>query len=89
MIEMRQKTIRLIENIHNKGIFGPCACGGEVLYYTDKGVRCSTCGKLYGIWTDRRNSLIQRTKDLIDKTQTFNNEDDNHDKEIVWKTIEN
>lgn len=87
MIIMRQKTIRLIENIHNKGIFGSCACGGEVLYYTDKGVRCSTCGKLYGVWTDKRNSLIQRTKDLIEKTQTFNHEGDESDKEIVWKTI--
>jgi hypothetical protein len=65
----RRKTIRLIESIHSKGIFGPCSCGGEVLYYTDKGVRCSTCGKLYGVWTEKRHTLVQRAQELIAKSQ--------------------
>ncbi len=82
---MRQKTIRLIDSVHSKGVFGVCACRGEVLYYTDKGVRCSTCGKLYGVWSDNHNSLIKRAKDLIDKTQTTNIE---NDIQIQWNIIE-
>lgn len=85
---MRQKTIRLIENIHSKGVFGSCACGGKVLYYTDKGVRCSTCGKLYGVWMDNQYSLIKRAKDLINETQAVNPENEERDREISWKIIE-
>jgi hypothetical protein len=66
---MRPKTIRIIESIHSKGVFGPCSCGGEVLYYTDKGVRCSTCGKLYGVWANRQMNLIKRAKDLLTHSQ--------------------
>lgn len=71
----RRKTIRLIESIHSKGIFGPCSCGGEVLYYTDKGVRCSTCGKLYGVWTEKKHSLVQRAQELIANSQRVIEED--------------
>ncbi len=62
---MRRKNIRLIESIHGKGVFGPCSCGGEVLYYTDRGVRCSTCGKLYGVWANQGAALIQRARNLL------------------------
>lgn len=47
---MREKKIRIVDSIHSKGVFGPCSCGGEVLYYTDRGVMCETCGKPYGRW---------------------------------------
>jgi hypothetical protein len=62
---MRPKTIRAIESIHSKGVYGPCSCGGEVLYYTDRGVRCSTCGKLYGVWKQRQSALLKRAKGLL------------------------
>jgi len=61
---MRQKSIRLIESIHVKGVFGSCSCGGQVLYYTDRGVRCSTCGKVYGIWGNNGGALINHTNQI-------------------------
>lgn len=85
---MRQKTIRLIESIHNKGIYGNCSCRGEVLYYNDMGVRCSTCGKLYGIWTNKYQSLIQRTNKLINQTQNYDSKDEESDEPITFKKIE-
>lgn len=37
-------------------VFCQCsACGGDVRYYQDGGVRCSICSKLYGIHGDRRD----------------------------------
>jgi len=72
---MRRKTIRLIEAIDSKGVFGRCSCGGEVLYYTDQGVRCSTCGKLYGVWSNRSRALIKRSQELLMQTQKFAYED--------------
>jgi hypothetical protein len=65
MKKMRPKTIRIIESVHSKGVFGPCSCGGEVLYYTDRGVRCSTCGKLYGVWAQKQNVLLKRAKGML------------------------
>ncbi len=67
---MRPKTIRIIESIHSKGVFGPCSCGGEVLYYTDRGVRCSTCGKLYGVWANRPIALLKRAKEILAQEPT-------------------
>ncbi|MCP8321627.1 MAG: hypothetical protein H3Z52_11920 [archaeon] len=58
---MRQKTVRLIQVVKEKGIFGKCSCGGEVLFYSDAGVRCKKCGKLYGTWFQRRKSAIKRS----------------------------
>ncbi len=83
--KMRRKTIRLIESIHSKGVFGPCACGGEVLYYTDQGVRCATCGKLYGVWTNRRQSLIKRAKDLLTQTQQNVSMNDENEKPFEFE----
>ena len=88
MIEMRQKTIRLIESIHGKGVFGHCACGGDVLYYTDKGVRCSACGKLYGIWADKHTSFINRAKLLLEKMQTVSSKTENSDEPIYLESID-
>ena len=88
MIEVRQKTIRLIESIHTKGVFCHCACGGDVLYYTDKGVRCSTCGKLYGVWADKHNLLIKRAKSLLDKTQRITPKTENSDEPIYLESID-
>lgn len=88
MIEMRQKTIRLIESIHTKGVFGPCACGGDVLYYTDKGVRCSTCGKLYGVWADKHTSFIKRAKELLEKTQNIVPKTEDSDEPIYLESID-
>lgn len=30
--------------------YGTCKCGGRVLYYSDLGVRCESCGKLVGVY---------------------------------------
>ncbi len=66
----RPKIQRLVQVIKDRGSFGTCSCGGEVLFYTDSGVKCSTCGKLYGLWYLRRKANKQeeqkkwRTPDL-------------------------
>jgi hypothetical protein len=85
---MRKKTIRLIESIHGKGVFGPCSCGGEVLYYTDKGVRCSTCGKLYGVWSNKSTSLLKRAQELLEKTQKLEKQDGEFVEEPLIKSGE-
>jgi len=36
--------------VKEKGVFGYCDCGHEVYYYSDRGIRCSSCGRLYGTW---------------------------------------
>lgn len=36
------------------GVFGKCSCGAEVLFYSNHGVQCKKCGKLYGVWHFRR-----------------------------------
>jgi hypothetical protein len=38
----------------DKGIFGICNCGGEIMFYSNRGVLCTRCGKLYGTWQYRR-----------------------------------
>jgi hypothetical protein len=40
--------------LSDKGIFGICNCGGEIMFYSNKGVLCTRCGKLYGTWQYRR-----------------------------------
>jgi hypothetical protein len=32
--------------------WGNCGCGGKIVYYTDFGVRCEKCSKLYGTWVE-------------------------------------
>jgi hypothetical protein len=39
--------------IKEKGVFGQCDCGHDVYYYSDRGIRCSSCGTLYGTWKER------------------------------------
>ena len=39
-----------------KGNFGTCSCGGEVLFYSHHGVQCKKCGKLYGVWYFKRKT---------------------------------
>lgn len=85
---MRRKTIRLIESIQSKGVFGPCSCGGEVLYYTDMGVRCATCGKLYGVWTEKRRSLIQRANKLLLQIQESEPKDEKSEESLIFDKID-
>ncbi|MEM1993912.1 MAG: hypothetical protein QXW32_00310 [Nitrososphaerales archaeon] len=40
--------------LNDKGVFGVCSCGGDVMFYSNRGVLCTKCGKLYGIWQYRR-----------------------------------
>lgn len=65
-MKTRAKTIWRIESIPYRGIFCSCSCGGEVLFYSDKGVRCSTCGKLYGIWTNNQQIQVKRSIRILE-----------------------
>jgi hypothetical protein len=47
---VKEKPIVLPE----KGVFGVCRCGGDIMFYSNRGVLCSRCGKLYGTWQYRR-----------------------------------
>jgi hypothetical protein len=40
--------------LSDKGVFGVCSCGGEIMFYSNRGVLCARCGKLYGVWQYRR-----------------------------------
>lgn len=62
---MRQKTVRLVQVVEKCGIFGKCLCGGDVLFYSDSGVRCKDCGKLYGTWSERKRRKPRRSKSLL------------------------
>ncbi|MGQ9468211.1 MAG: hypothetical protein ACUVTD_00015 [Nitrososphaerales archaeon] len=65
---MRKKTVRLIQVLEEKGVFGKCSCGGEILFYSDSGVRCKKCGKLYGTWFKREKAAIKHSqKNLFKK----------------------
>jgi len=62
------KSIHVIESLHSKGVFSSCSCGGYVLYYTDRGVRCSTCGKVYGVWGSNGGAIINRANKIYLQT---------------------
>ena len=32
--------------IDSYGIFGKCSCGGNIHFYTNRGVKCSDCDKI-------------------------------------------
>jgi len=49
-VKQREKPIILTD----KGVFGLCSCGGEIMFYSNRGVLCTRCGKLYGTWQYRR-----------------------------------
>ncbi|MBM3897040.1 MAG: hypothetical protein FJ358_00715 [Thaumarchaeota archaeon] len=46
---MRPRIQRTITVLETRGVFGTCNCGGRVLYYSDSGVKCESCSKLYGV----------------------------------------
>jgi hypothetical protein len=81
-MKTRTKTIWRIESLASKGVFSSCSCGGEVLYYSDKGVRCSTCGKLYAIWTNNRQSQIKRSIQILEGNETKPSSDELTDLEL-------
>jgi len=49
-VKLREKPIILTD----KGVFGLCSCGGDIMFYSNRGVLCTRCGKLYGTWQYRR-----------------------------------
>jgi Zn-finger nucleic acid-binding protein len=56
----RHRIERQISVIEGKGIFDICdICGGEILFYSDNGVKCSKCGQLFGVWYDRKPKIAQ------------------------------
>jgi hypothetical protein len=43
------------------GVYGKCGeCGADILYYSDYGVKCSNCHKLFGTWSSRRPRTQQQ-----------------------------
>lgn len=56
---MRPRIQRTITVLETRGEFGICSCGGKVLYYSDSGVKCESCGKLYGVWSQRHKKAEQ------------------------------
>lgn len=66
---MRPKIVRLIQVVEERGVFGKCSCGGEVLFYSDSGVRCKKCGKLYGTWFQRKRLAIKQSQESLLKKE--------------------
>jgi len=66
---MRPKTVRLIQVVEERDVFGKCSCGGEVLFYSDSGVRCKKCGKLYGTWFQRKRLAIKYSQESLLKKE--------------------
>ncbi|MEM3437486.1 MAG: hypothetical protein QXP55_02980 [Nitrososphaerales archaeon] len=66
---MRPKTVRLIQVVEEKGVFGKCSCGDDILYYSDSGVRCKKCSKLYGTWFKRKKSAIKHSEETLKKIE--------------------
>ena len=54
----------------DKGMFGACSCGGDVLFYSDHGVQCRKCSKLYGVWYDRikKKKILNRIFKTVTST---------------------
>jgi uncharacterized protein YbbC (DUF1343 family) len=46
----------IVDVVDEMGVFGTCSCGEQVVYYSDNGVKCRSCGKLYGVWLERKPS---------------------------------
>ncbi len=38
--------------VKDQETWGNCGCGGRISYYSDFGVRCEKCKKLYGTWVE-------------------------------------
>lgn len=45
--------------LKDRGVFGTCSCGGDVVFYSNHGVQCKRCGKLYGIWQRRKKKQFK------------------------------
>jgi len=75
---MRRKTIRQIQVVKECGIFGKCLCGGDVLFYSDSGVKCMECGKLYGTWLKKKKKSHLPSKAILqskdEKIEPYNSE---------------
>jgi len=64
-VSMRRRIVRQIEVVEENGVYGKCSCNGEVLFYSDSGVRCKICGKLYGTWFKRKKSAIKHSQESL------------------------
>jgi hypothetical protein len=47
------------EKVNGQNAWGSCGCGGKIVYYTDFGVRCEKCKKLYGTWIENLKKAKQ------------------------------
>ena len=84
---MKKKKRRLDKNgepvkiVDNKTEYPPCSCGGDVKAFSDRGVRCVICDKLYGIWYERK--YWRQTKRHLQRQIADNKIDSNVPNEIL------
>jgi len=45
--------------VKEQGTWGNCGCGGKIVYFSDFGVRCEKCKKLYGTWVENLKKAKQ------------------------------
>jgi predicted secreted acid phosphatase len=68
-----EETIQTTLVLKQLGKYGDCACGGDVVYYSDFGVRCEKCTKLYGTWVENikkaKQEEKQRKEDIARKVE--------------------
>lgn len=55
---MKRSKRRLVTTLKEKGVWGTCSCGGDLLYFSDHGIKCVDCGKLYATWFLRRRQKV-------------------------------
>ena len=67
---MRPKKLRIVQVVEECGIFGECLCGGDIIFYSDSGVKCKDCGKLYGTWLKRKNRKPRLSTVIKDNMET-------------------
>lgn len=57
-----EKTIQGTLIVNQLGKYGDCGCGGNIVYFSDYGVRCESCNRLYGTWVENIKKAKQEEK---------------------------
>tara|TARA_Y100000310_G_scaffold284153_1_gene306742 strand:- start:290 stop:499 length:210 start_codon:yes stop_codon:yes gene_type:complete len=59
------------EIVLEKPVWAVCKCGGDIRYWNDNGLRCTSCRLLHGTWRDPRgrkkniSSILKRQSELL------------------------
>jgi hypothetical protein len=59
MPELNSDVRVLPTRVDGQPTWGNCGCGGKIVYFSDFGVRCETCNKLYGTWVENLKKAKQ------------------------------